>query len=507
MLWLSLHFYNLPLEVFSLENETLARKQSEFAVVESNRLVFCNQQALKKGLEVNMKVATAYALCDQLKIKQRCNQLESNKLNQLALLAYSFSSQVCIYNQTSILLEIGRSRKLFNDVFHLLKALFSQIESVSVDCYVAISSTPKAAYLLSVSMKILMKNYLFADHQYMNLQVNNEVFGQLKNTSIKALESEPNYISLNIVKKIKKMGFCSLGEILSLPEAAIGRRFGQEFLSYIHCLTGKQKEILSLFSVPENFLIKRCFVNGLDTIEQILFPARRMLDSFVLFLRNKREMANKITWRLLCFNGEEFFFNILLSSETQDLKPLMELTRLKLQNFVLKEKVETISLESDSFSLLSEKQKKLGLEVYAGEASDVERCNIKSLLDRLSVRLEDGCFFSMSNGCEHLPEKKSIKTNVGQVEQKSLEGLDDEIKQPLWLVGKQKITVQHKGNNCRELSYKGRIAIVTIQERIEGQWWEGCQRRDYYIAKNERGNHYWIYQDLNSGGWFLQGVF
>lgn len=31
--------------------------------------------------------------------------------------------------------------------------------------------------------------------------------------------------------------------------------------------------------------------------------------------------------------------------------------------------------------------------------------------------------------------------------------------------------------------------------------------RDYWVARHADGSHYWIYQDLAEGRWFLHGIF
>ena len=58
--------------------------------------------------------------------------------------------------------------------------------------------------------------------------------------------------------------------------------------------------------------------------------------------------------------------------------------------------------------------------------------------------------------------------------------------------------------------YQGRLCLVSGPERIETGWWdEHGIARDYYVAKNPRGMHLWIYRDRGrqKGAWFLHGKF
>ena len=56
--------------------------------------------------------------------------------------------------------------------------------------------------------------------------------------------------------------------------------------------------------------------------------------------------------------------------------------------------------------------------------------------------------------------------------------------------------------------WQGVLSLDKGPERIESGWWDGDDvRRDYYRASNARGVTVWIYQDLRSQNWYLQGFF
>jgi protein ImuB len=45
-------------------------------------------------------------------------------------------------------------------------------------------------------------------------------------------------------------------------------------------------------------------------------------------------------------------------------------------------------------------------------------------------------------------------------------------------------------------------------ERIETGWWRTrCIRRDYYQVETQEGQRYWLFRELNSQRWFVQGAF
>ncbi|WKD48614.1 hypothetical protein [Microbulbifer spongiae] len=63
----------------------------------------------------------------------------------------------------------------------------------------------------------------------------------------------------------------------------------------------------------------------------------------------------------------------------------------------------------------------------------------------------------------------------------------------------------HRGH---KLFYRGELHLLQGPERIDGNWWQhGHHGRNYYMAKGENGGLYWVFQDLTSKAWFLQGIF
>ncbi len=60
-------------------------------------------------------------------------------------------------------------------------------------------------------------------------------------------------------------------------------------------------------------------------------------------------------------------------------------------------------------------------------------------------------------------------------------------------------------------THRGRVHRLTRAagpERISGLWWEGHARtRDYFDAEDADGRRFWLFRVLNSGRWFLHGVF
>ena len=530
-IWLSLHFYQLPMDVFvsdkkqPYDNKTAKEEVIvPFAIVENFRLIYCNPSAQEYGLTSNMKVATAYALCANLMVKERNHALESKNLLELANIAYEFSSQVCLYDEKSILLEIKGSNKLFVSIKNLLNLLQEKLQRLAINYSSAMAETPKQSFLLSLynQEKPQAKQLINIEPTLLKSRQS------IKNISIDfiAKDISDNKRTINLQKNIlktKKMGIKQIGELMDLPDSALGRRFGKNFLTYLYRLQGKLNDPLKLYSIAEEFCVQRCFLSGLDSVEQILFPARPMLESLISFLNLRRKMASKITWRFVCFNRDKISISLLLSSQVQTTHQLMNLTHLKLQHIEIKEKIEMIYLEVNHFLSKDEQQKSFTLSDPSNKQSSIQtKESLDALQDKLHARLGQGSYLRLTINNEHLPEKRSSLYFVQEqsVKPNSINMPIENSPHPLWLMDTPVKINTYLNHSHLQLNYKGELDICSKTNKFETFWWSenkettqkepfnNISKRDYFIAKTNKNTVlYWIFHDQKLDEWFVHGVF
>ena len=513
MLWLSLNFYQLPLEVFSDSNNQSV-SNTPFAILEKDKLAFCNQVAMKRGLSIGMKSSTAYALSKELKVRERNISLEEYWLQQIASIAYQFSSQVCLYGKHSVLLEVEASCKLFTNLRYLLHSLKEELVALPIGYYASLAGSIKASYLLSCYEKNTLEDNLNLVTKLSLEEIRQEAIKKLMKFPLYRLSNDQLCISKIELLKTKKMGLNTIGELFDLPVSAVTKGFGKPFMDYLYCLKGYIKEPQKLFSLPESFFIERCFVDGLDSVEQILFPAKQMLASLVFFLKLRKIISTEITWKFICFNGEKSCHKMHLSNESQSFSQLIMLTRLKLQNVIFEDKVETIILASNSFVDLKEEQSSLDIGDYDFAGSDVLEFKAESisyLLDKLNIRLGSQSCLEVNVNNRYFPEELSLNksslnkrpsngtlSNCMLSKPSFIKNISEKTLEPLWLLKEQKKIINHD---------KEKLEIISLAEIIESNWWLKEEKRKYYLAHNHRGGLYWIFLDYDLKEWFVHGVF
>ena len=161
-----------------------------------------------------MSVTTAISLCSALELRPRDLKREQQHLDNIALWAYRFSGDVCLCPPNAVLLELGASLRLFNNLARLYRKFISAFRRRGLTVKLGIAPTPLAAELLS--------------HQNLSPASLVNGAGQLHQDALqKALSALP--ISLltlpsKTLSTLQEMGLHTLGNIQALPRAALAPR-------------------------------------------------------------------------------------------------------------------------------------------------------------------------------------------------------------------------------------------------------------------------------------------
>ena len=120
----------------------------------------------------------------------------------------------------------------------------------------------------------------------------------------------------------------------------------------------------------------------------------------------------------------------------------------------------------------------------------------QELLERLQGRFGVSAVYGLRTVSEHRPEKAWAKSPQNGASLPHGEAPSEA--RPLWLLP-QPVAIEARKNS---------LELVSGPERIESGWWDGQDvARDYYTAKNSRGQRLWVFRDHRTRGWFLHGLF
>lgn len=549
MLWLCLHFHQLPLEVFipnkvapddlvpeklipnnlisaTLAKNTLILDDSESGIgtedhptviIDQHRVLMANYPATNKGVTAGMSLATAQAMCGEAKVFDRDIQLEAQALQTLAYSCYRFTPAVVLCPPDSLLLEIGGCLKLFKGLQRLLDKVGKAISGQGHEYTVGLAATPKAARLLSRA-GINPLDFFNSVNGTLN---STEAFEQyLHNLPLTLLDC-----SNKLKDKFRSTGFYCLSDLLNLPGAALGKRYGKGFLIYLKQLTGEQADPQQNLELPPQFKSTLAFNDEITSTERLAFPIKRLLLALSGYLHGRQLHCSQIRWSMRLSpvkqggdNNNEIILHF--AQPHNSLEHFLSMSRLKLGNLVLPTPVESLTLHAEHLHQAEQKNTDL-FGSRAGDSQLSKHLNshfgdqlsnnndLTMLLDKLRTRLGENSVYGLELADSHIPEQawqslplNSIKRSKTPIVNTATDH-DSSAKRPLWLwQNPLPVKITNQG-----LYWRGELELLQGPERIEGNWWQKPVCRDYFVARHQGGALYWLYRDRLAKRWFIHGAF
>ncbi len=477
-LWLCLRFAQLPLQALTRQQADqqapTAVIEVPTAIIEKQRVIQACDAATALGIKPDMGTATVRALADNIQLLERDTQKEQLCLQQLSCWAYSISPTLYTWRDNCLLLEVGGCLALFRGLKNLLARIRIDLSLRNYSYHSALAANPKAAWLLSHAEQ--------SDYQAPLKQ-------QLAPLPLKLLDDFPRQTD-----SLAKAGLWHLGDILELPQQALARRCGKEFVHFLRQVLGTAYDDQPDFQPPHQFSDHYWFGYEVKANQELLPAAQLLLQSLCDFLRNAQLQSQQIEWQFYGIQRDTYKLPIHCSMPQASWREWYRLTDLKMEQLQLKTGVEGLGLYCKDLCEGNYRSQDLFCNSEQKEP-------LHSLLDRLQNRLGLQAVEKIACRSEHLPEYASYSScQLGNLTNQTTP-LDGE--RPFWLMPEP----QSLGNRRQQLYWNGALKLLAGPERIEDNWWMDSVSRDYYIARNDNGQLYWVYRDRLLQQWFIQGVF
>lgn len=469
-LWLALDFPALPLEVF-----VPAAPQRPMAVRDGEYTGPCNPDARRLGVRPGQGLTEARARAPALLLIPRDRDLERETLAGLALWAREFTSQVSLYGDHTLFLELAGSLRLFGDISELIARITEGCRVLGHDCRHALAPTAAAAGLLARArhpLPVLDPARLPA---------------ALAPVPVALTEHGPALTNLGLER---------LGQCLQLPRAALGRRFGAEFVLWLDRLLGRRPWPLPLWQPPASFHRRLSLPAETASSEALGFAFHRLLQELGAFLRVRVMGVEVLSAQMFHRKHPVTQVTLSLLAAEQNPRILMELLQQRLQRLTLPAPVHEIRLGTELLAPLAPQSASL--------FGDPAPRDLHRLLDRLRARLGREAVHGLALGEDYRPEYHQRLVPMSAAGGGG-PGPPPATIRPLWLLPGPH-PLPSDGENPL---YNGQLELISEAERIESGWWEAprAAARDYYRARTPRGEQLWIFRDRYSGRWYLHGLF
>lgn len=481
MLWLSLFFPQLPLEVFT-RGEPVAPPQA-IAIYESrgNRqwIHACSPAARDRGIRPGMALGAATSLSDRLRVHVRDPDAEGRTLEALALWAGQFTPVISLHPPTGLLLEIEASLRLFGGVAPLRERIAYGLEALGHDARLAVAPTPAGSWLLARAGH----TEAVLDRRGLN--------AALRPLALRLLE-----LPESLHRALRGVGLRRLGDLMRLPRAGLSRRFGPELVEGLDRVLGRAPDPRPHFAPPARFSSHLPLPAEIANSEALLFPIRRLLLELEGFLLGRGGGVQSFVlelWHEAIANSR---LEIGLVAPGRDPAHLLALVRENLDRHPLPAPVEAISLHADRVEDLDIEAGDLFTPSAGGAGQDWQ-----GLVERLRARLGSEAVAALGALDEHRPERAWRIAEPGTKAPSPSRALP----RPTWLL-EPPSRLQTVGGRPH---LNGKLVLRQGPERIESGWWDGADvARDYFIAENPQHARFWIYREPGRPDqWFLHGVF
>jgi protein ImuB len=502
ILWLCLHFPELPLEIYSRADVNDTPLAVSIGTNNRECVLLCNRPALRCGIQAGMTISAAFALAANLRIRQRNKAAEQEALTRIAVWAGQFTSRVNLVLPGSLVLEIGASLALFRGLENLLDRIKRELADLGYASRLGVAVTPLGAtWLARAGVETPSANIR-------QLRV------QLAPLPLRALDLDPKTL-----ETLADLGLHCIGDCLRLPRDGLSRRFGPAFLRDFDCALGKVPDARQTFVPTPRFGSILLLPAPADNSEALLFAAQRLLAELAAFLRVRSGGILGLSLELRHASGAPTRLRLTLTTPSRDADYLRELLRARLERLKLHQAVEEIRLLTGHILPLPANDQDLfgSRDLPVGNDSEPGRTMTwlsrqslalgrqHQLVERLRARLGNEAVRGICLVSEHRPERAHRACAPGGND--ALDGLEippPAGDRPLWLL-------------CEPLPLRivrerpwlqGVLSLQAGPERVESGWWDGQDiARDYFVAENHKGARFWIYRERKTLQWFLHGIF
>ncbi len=505
------------------------------AVSEHERIVARNAAAARLGILPGLPDGAARALVAELRILPRRPAAERAALARLAAWAMAFSDRVSLAPPAALVLESGRSLKLFGGAAALRRRVLDGVTGLGWRACCVLAPTPGAALVLAAAG-------LGAGGDTPAAARGSDGGGDdaggaiiadrdaLRRT-LAALPVAALDFGAAELADLERMGIRRVTDLLRLPRAGLAERFGVARLTQLQRLLGERPDPRRPFVPPARFRATLELPAEVPDAAALVFACRRLIDELSGFLLARQAGVQHLDWRLHHAGGPPTRFRLGAAAPARESEHWLTLLRERLDRLSLPAPVRAIAVASEQLRPLAPTPIELFPRDAAATALD------PALLDRLRARLGAAAVRGLTALPDHRPEHalRLCEPRLAPAERPDARGRSEPARpeskvarkrprrsarevipapgtatntrrdRPLWLLAQPAPLAMRDGRPWLD----GPLDLGTGCERIDTGWWDGfAVARDYYVALSAKGERLWVYRELRGNrGWFLHGIF
>jgi protein ImuB len=391
----------------------------------------------------------------------------------LAAWAKSLTPTVSIEAPESLLLEVAGSLKLFGSLDAIEGKLRAELTRRYRDFRFCAAPTATGALWLARAARA-------------DVLLWRELAGSLSALPLAVTRWPPEARAL-----LDGLGLRTVGDCARLPRDGFARRVGRSYLHELDRAFGRSIDLRVEFETPQAWSSTADL--GEESVDCAIFieAVEQLLDELCEELDRRQAAIAELELAFEHLHRPPTIERFDLREPVSDRDRLLQLIEDRLERSALPVPAVALRLVSGVFRPLERKNADLfETKPFAERAH--------ALLERLQGRFGASAVHGLRAVGEHRPEKAWAKAEQcvdrAARRQAPLPMIEE---RPLWLLHKP-VAIEERDS----------LEVVSGPERIESGWWdEQDVARDYYTAKNCRGQKLWVFRDHRTRSWFVHGLF
>ncbi|NOU49345.1 DNA polymerase Y family protein [Pseudoalteromonas sp. JBTF-M23] len=464
-LWLYIHFEHLQLD-------SLLSEQNNPAIVvvnsHTNQVMQASHRAFQAGIKLEMGLASAASLCENLQVVAYDAALENAKLQEVASWLYLVTADISLFPPNGIVLKVTNMLSLYKSLDNYWHHVQNHLADLKLSYRFATGYSVLGARLLAQGKKNLVTD---------NMQT---LMQEIKSFNLQCTE-----LSQSTCEKLLRVRIVSVAQLLSIPIADLAKRFEIELVQYIGRLKGELQHPLTYYVPALVFSRQLILLYELENLQWLTKPLGKLLQQLELFLRHRNKLAMQIILELQLRDEQPLFLQVAAAKGESSAQTWQSLLELKLSNINLSSPVQAISLSVKDFEDNTYESQSL----FEPERSGIDGAE---LIARLQAKLGEQAVYGFEVYADHRPER-SFSSSQPLSDSARLQRMPKQQRPSMLLP--HAVPLQEK------------VTIYWGPERVSTGWWDNYAiERDYYIARNEQGQWLWVFKE-SSQRWFVHGLF
>lgn len=492
---MAIWFRHLLTDGLALRRPALKEVPFVLTIPVKNRVVITASSPLaeQQGAFTGMAVADARAAVPELAAIDDTPGKAAKLLRLLGLWCIRYTPIVAVDLPDGLVLDISGCAHLWDDERGYLKEIVLKLRKAGFDARAAIADTPGAAWAVS---------------RFARVSPVVPVGGQKQVLS--GLPPAALRLNAEILERLKKLGFRTIGPLLTMPSPTLRRRFGNELLVRLDQALGRIDEVLTPLTPPMPYVERLPSLEPIRTAPGIEIAIEKLLSALCLRLQAEGKGLRKAVLKCIRVDGRTVQAGISTNRGSHSVSHLQKLFGLQIARIEPALGIELFVLEASKVEDMETVQE----QIWAVDRGLADTA-LAELLDRVAGKVGAETI-QRYLPAEHYWPERSVKVTASLTEEPTTAW--PEQMRPIRLLSiPEPIEVMAlvPDNPPKTFIYNNKRHVIMKAdgpERIGREWWlDSGEHRDYYAVEDSEGQRYWVFRSGHYDGgdarWYLHGYF